>query len=55
MVELYKNIFYMIKFAFYLVCLYYYDYLVEKNKAAPILINLLGASLLSAMLFYSAL
>lgn len=53
MVELYKNIFYMIKFAFYLVCLYYYDYLVEKNKAAPILINLLGASLLSAMLFSS--
>ena len=53
MALLYKNAYYMLKFVFFFVCLYYYDYLVEKIKMAPIIINLLAASLLAPTLFSS--
>jgi hypothetical protein len=53
MALLYKNAYYMVKFILFFVCLYYYDYLVEKTKTAPIFINLLAASLLAPMLFSS--
>ena len=53
MALLYKNAYYMVKLILFFVCLYYYDYLVERNKTAPIFINLLAASLLSPMLFSS--
>ena len=53
MALLYKNAYYMVKFAFLFVCLYYYDYLVEKCNTAPLIINVLAASVLSPMLFSS--
>jgi hypothetical protein len=53
MALLYKNAYYMVKFMLFFVCLFFYDYLVERNKTAPIFIHLLAASLLAPMLFSS--
>lgn len=43
---LYKNLYFMMKCVLLYVCLYFYDYLTEKNPLAPLLINLFAASLL---------
>lgn len=41
----YKNLYFMVKCCLLYLCLYYYDYIVEKNRFAPMLINLFAAGL----------
>ena len=41
----YKNLYFMTKCIILYLCLYFYDYVVEKNRFAPMLINLFAASL----------
>lgn len=41
----YKNLYFMVKCIILYLCLYYYDYIAEKNKFAPILINLFAVGL----------
>lgn len=53
MTLLYKNAYYMAKFVFLFLCLYYYDNIVERNRFAPLLINIFAASLLTPMLISS--
>ena len=53
MALLYKNVYYMIKFVLLFVCLYYYDYIVERNRIAPLIINIFAASILTPMLISS--
>ncbi len=53
MAILYKNAYYMVKFAFLFVCLYFYDYITERNHIAPLIINIFAASILTPMLLSS--
>ena len=53
MALLYKNVYYMIKFVLLFVCLYYYDYIVERDRKAPLIINIFAASILTPMLISS--
>ena len=46
MMTLYKNAYFMVKCILLYLCLYFYDYLSEKNKLTPILVNNLIASIL---------
>lgn len=41
----YKNLYFMTKCIILYLCLYFYDYIAEKNRYAPMLINLFAASL----------
>lgn len=41
----YLNLFFMTKCLVLYLCLYYYDYIVERNRLAPILINLFAMSI----------
>ncbi len=49
MMKLYKNVYFMVKCTLLYICLYYYDYLVEKNKLTPLFVNILIASILSIL------
>lgn len=53
MALLYKNVYFMLKCALLYFCLYYYDLIVKQVKMAPLIINLLIASIFSLMLFSS--
>lgn len=53
MALLYKNMYFMVKCALLYFCLYYYDLIVKQMKMAPLIINLLIASIFSLMLFSS--
>lgn len=41
----YKNLYFMVKCIVLYLCLYYYDFITERNHFAPMLINLFAASL----------
>lgn len=43
---LYANLYYVSKVAMLYLCLYFYDYLTEKNRMAPLLITLFSVSVL---------
>lgn len=43
---LYANLYYLSKCAMLLLCLYYYDFIAQKHKMAPLLISLFAASTL---------
>lgn len=43
---LYANLYYLSKCAMLYLCMYYYDYLTQKHRMAPLLINLFAASTL---------
>ena len=51
MALLYKDIYFMLKCAMLYLCLYYYDFITQKSRMAPLLISLFIASILSPMLF----
>ena len=42
---LYKDLYFLSKCTILYLCLYFYDYIVERNRFAPILINLFAASI----------
>ena len=53
MALLYKDVYFMLKCAMFYLCLYFYDYLIQNCRIAPLLISLFTASILSPMLFSS--